>query len=148
MANKLTNAELLAEITNDPTGLGLPALYAIGNDSGIANLLNDPTSVGKGTVAADDMPKADFETLVKGSEADNITTAQHAVLDFYMNSDLVPIGNPEMQEAMLEIFTEGTFPLTHPRMVAAFTRDGSRAEVLKGTGYRVTVDDVSATRNS
>ena len=131
-------AALKTELKTDPANMGYAALMAIGNDVGLAALLNAP-KVGV-SVPVGFIPSEQVVAALNGSELNALTAAQKDTLRVYFTPatvDALPGSAPRTY--LLSLFPGGT--ATRAALVALVDRIGTRAEEL-GFGS-VSSDDIA-----
>jgi hypothetical protein len=143
-------AALRHELTTDPAGLGYAALVAVGNDPGVANILNRPSGPGAATVTVNWLAKSDLAAVIVQAVPNLLQkdAGTQAAWTFYFQTALALDGvnpaNPVTAALFANAVTAGL--LTQGQVDAAIKRVGSRAEVLWGAGTIVTAADVGAAR--
>ncbi len=100
------------------------------DEQGIAALLNDPTNAGGGPIPNDPLSAASFRDCFDAGEALLISQSQTGALLFHFGIEAVDIGNPKKQ-VLLEAFLQN-YPNTIAALQTAYTKTGSRAQVLWG----------------
>lgn len=144
MPTAFTLAKLVTELNNDPKSLGLPD--DVNNVLGpqiavIRNKLNATTGDGAESVPSLPIQSSAFLDLIQFSELDGLTSLQIEQLRLRATAQLVSIGNPDTQSWLAAVFAN--CPDSKAAMEAAGSRIGSRAEVLWGTGFSVSDNQVS-----
>lgn len=153
-------AQLKSELTTDPTGLGLTALYTAGNDQGAADALNlrrATVTIRRADIAAKELWEAidvaDMTALPASPTAAQLSTErrQLAWLSGLPNIGALRLLNDDGTNAppvanLVAMFAAGT--LTRTRITALGTRQGSRAEQLFGRDVAVSADDIARARQS
>lgn len=144
--------QLKTEITTDPNNYGYAPLLAIGNDQGIADILN-LSRVAIQIKRADIDPSEIFHALDLADMVTNGTATQigwmEACLDAPYTIRLLNEDGTDtpVQSNWLALLKTGTTP-TKTRLAALRTRAGSRAEQLFGANTFVTPADVALARNA
>jgi hypothetical protein len=131
-------ALLATEINTDPQGLGYAARRALGDDAGIAGLLNQVRSgiqVGSGVVPA----YAVFRAIVRADFA-ALTAADRQLIQMILSMGQVDLTDPNTRAAFAGAFA-GT--ATQTNLQALQSRPGSRAEQLFGAASTVAAADVA-----
>lgn len=147
----MTDQELIAELTDDPSSLGYAARLAIRDDGGIEALINDAAGPGAGTVANAYVTKGLMllglrnAALRLSDASDAVQRKWDRVLDGIHAVDGVLV-----DDATLAMFAAAVSDgITTADEVAAIThRPGSRAEVLWGAGTSVPVERISRVLNA
>ncbi len=152
-----TSAQLLSEITSDPASLGYAAPVAVGNQAGIAALLNDPT---KGLAMPKPVPMLAFAKFAAGSGMrqklkngqSNETVGAICDTAIEMLGQLTISFDPNdvpTQQMMAALVTASVLTSTdQTTIVTNCTQPSSRAENLWGIGVTVQLSDVAAAINS
>lgn len=138
-----TPAQLNTEITTDPAAMGYAASVTAGADGDIAAKLN---AVGAGApfvVNREPISVGVFTALLDLTEFATLTQAQRDWLRMLVAASTIDINNAVIKAALNGLFTQAAFPTTRARLIAALTRQGSRAEVLWGAGTIITAADVA-----
>lgn len=138
-----TYQQLHDEIVNDPTGVGYAADVTAGSDGNIATKLNTVGSTQAYVVNREPIASATFTALIDLTEFSAGTQAQRDYLGMIVAAPTVDLNNAVVKAALTALFSAAAWPNTRARMSAALTRQGSRAEVLWGTGVAVGAGDVS-----
>lgn len=137
MANVVIS-ELATELNTDPLGLGYASLMSAGDHSGLADVLNDKTGLGAGTIDREVVDAATLQGQVVASEYTALSAVQQqlwlALLVASQGS--VKVNDSGITGQVLQVWGAGT--TTRGNMAALQTRQGSRAEVLWGDGAVVT----------
>lgn len=134
-----TLTQLAAEITTDPTSLGLVALRDAGSDQALADALNLPRA--GITVNRNDLSGRELLNAVVLSEYTALTQANRDLWQALLTIAPLDATDTQTRTTVGAIFAAGT--TTRTNLVALSTRPGSRAEQLWGTGTRITALDVS-----
>lgn len=142
-------AALRDELVNDPVGMGYHDHIqdGISNDVKLAELLNDPTSVGSGTISMEFVPRNQFligvsPAAILLADKDAIVQAKwDRLLMFASSVDHISMNNPVIQGMMSLAIQDGI--LSQDQIDSFSKRTGSRAEMLFGEGTRVTHTDVA-----
>jgi hypothetical protein len=135
-------AQLKTEILEDPEGLGLGPLAALGADADIAAALNQARAeieIPRGIVASYEVFEAIVPTEWTALNADSKQRVQSILAMSQINT-----AGPNTQAAFLAAFAGGT--TTRANLIALTKRQGSRAEQLFGAGVSISWDDVAAAR--
>lgn len=135
------------EIINDPNGLGYSTPYNLGNDDGVAALLN---SVGAGaaySIFKNSVPIADLLKNFVPAEFNALTAVQVAKLQLlFAGSATIDPSDANTRSIFQTFLSAATGTLTN--FAALIKRQGSRAEVLFGIGTSISGSDVAAARNA
>jgi hypothetical protein len=140
-------ATLKNELTNDPEVLGYAALLAIGNDQGLADLIN---AIGVGGDFQVPREPVTPSTIIDAITVDDFLAMQPTDfqrLQFVLSSQQTTnLANESTREKVL-----ATLPADGPSRTAVNnlqTRQGTRGEVVLGVnGIRLTANDIAAARN-
>lgn len=147
----MTNAELLAELTGDPAGLGYASHIAIRDDGGLAGLLNARTGTGAGTITLDYLSRDQAllgllpAILALGAASSEVQGQMAPMLDLLKASDWIAL-SPTILGILQGVVTAGL--LTQEQLAGFTTRVCSRAETLWGINASVPVEQISAALNS
>lgn len=132
-------AALMAEITNDPKGLGYAAQS--GDAYLVSNLLNtSPEPIAAGQQEQIYRSRSDTQDLLACiilTEFAALTQANRDYLTAMFSQPQVHTGNANVRTQLAGIFAAGTTSRTN--LIAAAQKDASRAEALWGDGFHVTV---------
>lgn len=135
-------AALMAEITNDPKGLGYAAQS--GNSALIADLMNtSPEPIAGGSQEQIYRSRVAAQDLMAGivlSEFTALTQANRDYCGMLFSAQFVNTGDANIRTQLSAIFAGGTTSRTN--LIAAAQKNASRAEALWGDGYRVTAQQV------
>ena len=135
---------LVAELTNDPKSLGYSVLvHAEGGAqiATLATLLNAKSGAGAEAVPSLPIQPSALLDLVSFDEFDQLTTLQLQQLQVRMAAGTIKIGDPAIQSWFGKLFANAA--TTKQALAAKATTTGSRAEVLFGTGFVVTENEIS-----
>lgn len=133
---------LASEITNDPASMGYAALKEAAKDQAIADLLNSLTSPGAAAVFRNDVSSQEFLNCITTTDFAALTQANAIKLQMVLQPGRLDATNANLRAAALALFSGATLTA----MQAVVQRTGSRAEVLWGTGFVVTAQQVGAAR--
>lgn len=139
----MTYAALKAEITIDPTGIGLVSPYNAGQDGAVADALNLVRAVSVTRLFV-----SSYEVLqnIVPSEWTALAAGPKQQLQTLLACPTLDASNANVRSWFTTIFGAGT--QTRTNLAALQTRNGSRAEVLWGEGARISAADVAAARLS
>jgi hypothetical protein len=150
-----TSAELASEIITDPEALGYAAFVTTGNDSGLADALN-LARVGAGYVVSKGVVKRDELLGAWADVIDGIPAITDATIKakwtWRLQTMLVPKDTIDYSSALFTGFASDMIAdelqtalgtITTEIVDARTKRQGSRAEVLWGTGTVITLRDIS-----
>jgi len=155
-------SELAAELREDPAGIGYATPLASGRDGTTADLLNAPRTPGLRTgtritelTILDLLGPQDGETFLQRLELAAVSNPVVArVLRIIKQSSGqggdagVDIGNANVQAMLDELARSGAVSRSSvDRLIAAGTREWSRAEVLWGSGTVISEQQVGQARN-
>ncbi len=135
-----TLAQLASEINNDPASLGLVALRDVGSDQAIADALNLVRAGAGFVINRNDIRAKELQGAVVFAEYVALAQAQRDLWQALLTIAPLDAGDAQTRASVAAIFSAGT---TRTALVALATRQGSRAEVLWGTGTHVAAIDVS-----
>lgn len=154
-----TPSQLTTELNNDSASLNYVSYVNAGNDAGLMDVLNlvRPGAgyvVSKGVVSQDSFLGtwadviAGFPFIADATIKTRWTWFHQALL---IPKATIDLNDPQITGFFTQMITDGlngtSGPLTNDDVNARTTRQGSRAEVVWGTGCRVTDRDVAcATR--
>jgi len=140
-------AALKAELQADPAGLGYATPYGLGDDAGVARILNTVQPGVAYSIFKNAIPLRDMVANVASAEFTTLTATQLAQLQFlFLGASSVDASDLNTRNIITAIFAGKTATLTNFATLAK--RQGSRAEVLFGIGVSVSDSDVSRTRAS
>lgn len=129
-------AALKAELLGDPQALGYAPLLAVGNHSGLAELLND-TARG-GTLQLTSAPADVLRCSITPGDYASLSAADRTFLGFLLGgTDVYLTGTVRVWVNQL-----ANFATSKAAMAAHFSRPQSRAEALLGEGVAVNHGDV------
>lgn len=137
---------LAGELRGDPLVLGYAARIVVGDDAGLARLLNARTGPGAATIALTSVPKSDFlvglrpALLALAAKSAAIQGKWDRILAAIQSADAVRI-DPITIGLLGQAVADGL--LTQAQVDAIGSRIGSRAERLFGLGTVVLSSDVS-----
>ena len=135
-------AALMAEITNDPKGLGYASQS--GNADSIAVLMNtSPEPIAAGSqeqIYRTRVESRDLMACIVLSEFAALTQANRDYCAMLFSATQVNTGDANVRTQIAAIFASGTTSRTN--LIAAAQKNASRAEALWGDGYRVTAQQV------
>lgn len=133
-------AALTTELTTDPKSLGYAALRTAGNDQGLADLLNRQGASNE-TVTLHSMTAATFAQAIVETEWAGLTVQQCLYQVMLAVCGAFDPNNANVVAGVQAVYAAGT--QTRANLGAALTRQGSRAEVLFGVTYTVTVEQIA-----
>lgn len=143
-----TKAQLQAEITNDPKGLGYAALKASNSYVALAAKLN-ATYGGVATVFRNDLQAREILGCLVASEvlapaAKALTATQWTAFSTFLIPGTIDASNGNISALFLALFTNADYPLTRAALIAIGKRVApTRAEELWGYGTAVSEQDVA-----
>lgn len=143
------HAALVAEIKNDPKGLGLPAMAHVANDAGGAAALNALNGPGVGPVPSDPVTIQQFnDAILDGVEYNGFNASKLAVLNSWIDGrTTIDLAAALSTNRFLDSFlSQAECPRSRANAIAASTQTGSRAEVLFGVGTVITAEDFGDAR--
>jgi hypothetical protein len=148
-------SQLATELNTDPAGLGYSPLVAAGRDAALVDALNQVRPGGAYAVDRERVPTYAIFAAVDAAEFLALTSTQLQQLTTILNAGQVDLSNANIRNILVccgagagtGIFANPS--ATRSNLIALAKRQGSRAEVLWGSGTVVTVRDVSlALRNT
>ncbi len=136
--------DLKAELDKAPSGFGYATHMASSDHTALLLLLNE-------THAADQVdrgivPSHEVITATDAVEWAALSAAEKGRYDTITGAGEVDASATNVRDAFAAMFGGGT--ATRAALLAIGTRDGSRAEVLFGTGASASLDDVRTARVS
>ena len=137
----ITPSLLKTEIQQDPKGLGLAPLVAVGNDQGITDLLNSLTGPGTGTTLRNNIQANEIIGAIQPADFAALSALQLAQLQTVAAQGVFDATSVNAKTILLNIFTGMT--TTVAALTALASRVSSRAEVLFGAGTVISANDVS-----
>ena len=148
----LDAAQLLvfkAELVSDPKALGYAALLSVGNDSGVATLVNAIGSGGAFQVPNEPVTASTVLANITPTDLAAMTSTQVQNLSLYLTAqtiDLSTNGGNNLANVLSCLPNPGTSRTTVTNLSV---RQGTRGEVLFGiNGIRVVANDVSNAMSS
>lgn len=132
---------LRSELLTDPGALGYSGLVDIGNDQGCADILNLARSTSGYSVFRNDISPSEIINSISSGDFLNMTQINVSRLNLFFVQPPIDATLTTVRANIRNIFSGMTTTLTSLSGVAS--RDGSRAEVLFGTGCVVTNGDVA-----
>lgn len=142
----LTDPQRIAfhtELLNDPKGLGYAVPYSIGNDDGLAALVNVVHDGGDFQVNNEPRTKAQIMAAVSTADWDAMTPENvQKFVAFISTLDTIPVADDSIFEKLvLPLPAEGDSRTT---LAGLRKRQGTRGEVVSGiNGFRLTGSDVA-----
>lgn len=139
---------LRSEITTDPLTLGYAARVSLGNDQGIAALLNATTGSGAAEITLTSMTNEVFVTAFLPYLPNVAALSDASKKDMYWNIWQAILSMPIIKFTSSNVtgmLTQAVADaiLSQVEATALMQRVGSRAEVLFGQDTVITVNDVS-----
>ena|ERR1051325_9099247 len=148
-------SQLATELNTDPAGLGYSPLVAAGRDAALVDALNQVRPGGAFQVDRERVPTYAIFASVDAAEFLALTSIQLQQLTTILNAGQVDLSNANIRNILVccgagagtGIFANPS--ATRTNLIALAKRQGSRAEVLWGSGTVVTGRDISlALRNT
>jgi hypothetical protein len=138
----MTLAALRAEIDNDPKSLGYAALKVQTNGpEAVAARMNEAgASVPPETLFKAYVPTEEILAEMVWSEFTGWSAAVKTGLDMYLRGARVKTGSATLRASLAAMIPAGT---SKTNMIAAASRNASRAEALWGENFSVTSTDVA-----
>jgi len=142
MANPFSLAALKTEIQTDPASLGYGAVVHADDCARVATKINTIGAGGAFAVLLPSITALAFQTCLDATEFTSLTALNLSQLGMLLSG-----GSGKLATGVVTIrrgiFTAGTFPNTRTNLGAIIQRQGSRAEVLWGTGTVVSATQVA-----
>lgn len=132
-------AALNTEITIDPESLGYAFLITDGNDQGIADLLNAVSS--SWPIERDLIEAYEVIDATDAGDWTALTAAERVRYQTITGAGQINVKSTNVRAAFGAMFGAGT--TTRANLLALQSRNGSRAEILFGSGTRITHTDVA-----
>ena len=148
-------SQLATELNTDPAGLGYSPLVAAGRDAALVDALNQVRPGGAFQVDRERVPTWAIFGSIDAAEFLALTATQREQLLVLLNAGQVDLSNANIRNILVccgagagtGIFANPS--ATRTNLIALAKRQGSRAEVLWGSGTVVNGRDVSlALRNT
>lgn len=134
-------AALKAELTNDPQVLGLTAAMAVGDHGTAAKLLNQIRAGGAYQVDRENVLTYMLFASIDATEFSTLTVLQLTQLQVILSAGQVDLGKANIR-AMLSAIFPPAGP-TRTALAVLAKRQGSRAEVIWGTGSSPSASDIT-----
>jgi hypothetical protein len=132
-------AALKTEITTDPTGLGYAAAVAAGATAQLAAILNLPRA--GISVFRSEVSGADLISAVVLADFLLLTSAQQQFFLACVGAAPLDATNANLRASLGALFPVGA---SRTALVAAASRQGSRAEQLFGVNVKLNTEDLAA----
>lgn len=130
------------EILTDPTARGYAPLVAVGDDAGVATLMN--LVILGNTIFRNDVRSEEIWEAIAASEFNALTSIALQRLTLIMaqasNRGAMDVSRPNLRSMLGGVFAAGS---TRTALLALAQRDGSRAETLFGAGTGISHQDVA-----
>ncbi len=130
------------EFQNDPLSLGYSGQIAIGNDTGLAVLINSLTGSGTASIFRNDVLPKEVVNVIQPGDFAGASQIAISKLNLLFIATPIDVTLSGVRANFQNIFS-GTATLNSGFLGSIATRTGSRAEVLFGPGTNVTSQDVS-----
>ena len=136
----MDHAALATELQTDPTGIGYTP--ASGDDQAQVDLIETVVAGSSLTVAT--ITAAVAQQAIVATEYMALSAARRALWGAILTAGLnggIPVFHANIRAQVLEVWADGS--TTRANLGALQTQDGTRSEVLFGTGVVTTVRDVA-----
>ncbi len=144
MSTVFSNAALKTELLTDPLGLGYSTALTAGDDNTLADMLNQVREGGGFQVNRDPVTPGAIFGVIDPDEYAGLTSTNLQRLATAFTVPTINLGDDSILDIMTGIFPGGS--LTNQAIVTLSKRQGSRAEVLWGTGLVITSNVVNTAR--